>query len=619
MSSSRLLGAVIALCACCPFAVGSAGPAPAANAPTPQEKPVGLGYDIEMSRMIAMRDGVELEAWITRPSKLAGQAPTILELTQYDIDSGRRQESVAMAKRGFVFVQVETRGRGRSGGDKNDSLGLQVGRDGHDIVEWIARQPWSDGHVFMYGGSFVGMTQWRTAAQNPPHLTGIAPYVPIYPGWDVPNTNGIPQAWSAVILGYTAGRTLNTGFIGNAPYWQGKMLEHYAAYGSFADLDEAIGVAQDDWWMPDADGKRSSFMKVWLDHVGDEAFNLAAEPKPQDFAAMHFPVLTATGFFDDDQPGTLRYYGRYLANAAPAALEKSFIVIGPWDHGGTQRPDKTIEGLAIPQVAVLDMDKLHADWYDWVLGRGQRPAFLRDKVAYFMLGADEWRYAKSLEAAGSGKQLGLFLSAPAGVPATLFHSGSLSTQSAGNEPATVVVSDPRELPELDFARYAADENLTSQFRATGKRAIVFHSEPLLHDTEIAGKMRLTLSVQADTPDFDLWAQVVMVLPDGSAVKLGEDIRRARFRNGPFKQELLKPGQIVEMPFEFYWTARRMPPGATLRLVVAPLNSPNYQKNYNSGGRIGYEKIADARVAHIRVLHDKDHPSRLILPLAAESQ
>ena len=27
----------------------------------------GPGYDIEMSRMIPMRDGTELEAWITKP------------------------------------------------------------------------------------------------------------------------------------------------------------------------------------------------------------------------------------------------------------------------------------------------------------------------------------------------------------------------------------------------------------------------------------------------------------------------------------------------------------------------------------------------------------------------
>ncbi len=568
--------------------------------------------------MIPMRDGVELEAWITRPSNLKGKAPAVLELTQYDIDGGRHgPEIVPLVKRGYVFVQVLVRGRGRSGGVKNDSLGLQVGRDGHDVVEWIAAQPWSDGHVVMYGGSFVGMTQWRTAAQHPPHLAGIAPYVPIYPGWDVPNTNGIPQAWSAVILGYTSGRSLNTGFIANSDYWQGKMLEQYAAYRPFRELDDAIGIAQDDWWMTDERGKKLSFMKMWLDHVGDEAFNLAAEPKARDYERMNFPVLTATGYFDDDQPGALRYYRSYIAHAPPGEEAKTCLVIGPWDHSGTQLPQKMIEGLAIPDAAVLDMGKLHADWYDWVLGRGPRPDFLRDRVAYFMLGADEWRYAKTLEAASSGEDLTFFLDSPEGTPAGVFHSGSLSERPPGAQPPAVLVSDPRELPELDVAKYAANEDLTSQFRDFQKRAIVFHSEPFPRDVEVAGQMHLKLVLQADAPDFDLWAQVMMVLPDGSTVRLGEDIRRARFRDSPFKEELLRPDQVAEVPFDFYWMARRIPAGARLRLTIAPLNSPNFQKNYNTGGRIGYEKLADARIAHIKIFHDGKRASSLALPLAAK--
>ena len=199
--------------------------------------PVGPGYDIQMGRMIPMRDGVQLEAWITKPSGLKAGAPAILTLTQYDIDGSRRGEPSYFAQHGFVFVQAYVRGRGRSGGVKADNLGLSVGRDGYDLVEWIAQQPWSNGQVVMYGGSFVGMTQWHTAAQLPPHLAAIAPYVAIYPGWDVPNTNGIPQAWTAVILGYTSGRALNPGFIADAHYWSGKFLEHYAAQRPFGELD----------------------------------------------------------------------------------------------------------------------------------------------------------------------------------------------------------------------------------------------------------------------------------------------------------------------------------------------------------------------------------------------
>jgi hypothetical protein len=576
----------------------------------------GPDYSIEMSRMIPMRDSVELEAWISKPEDLKGKAPAVLELTQYDIDGGRRKEIAAFVKRGFVFVQAYVRGRGMSGGEKTDNLGLQVGRDGHDIVEWIAKQPWSDGRVVMYGGSFVGMTQWRTAAQHPQHLAGIAPYVPIYPGWDVPNTNGIPQAWTSVILGYVAGRSLNNGFIANQDYWLGTMLKQYAAYRPFTELSSAIGIAADDWWMLDEHGKKKPMMNVWMDHVGDRAFNLAAEPTDADLAQMKFPILTATGFFDDDQPGALHYYRRYMANAPEAQAKNCYLVIGPWDHGGTQRPQKEILGVKIPDAAVLNMDGLHADWYDWVLGRGARPEFLKDKVAYFMLGADEWRYAKSLEAASSGKTLDFYLSAQEGTPESVFHSGSLVEKPASTEPPAVVVSDPHELPELEMAKYIMDEDLTSEFRDYQKRAIVFHSEPLAKDVEVAGQMRLKLDVQADAPDFDLWAQVLMISPDGSVVRLGEDIRRARFRDGFFKEQLLKPEQIVEIPFEFYWMARRIPAGARLRVTVAPLNSAQYQKNYNTGGRIGYEKIEDARIAHIKVFHDAKQASVLELPLAA---
>ena len=106
------------------------------------------------------------------------------------------------------------------------------------------------------------------------------------------------------------------------------------------------------------------------------------------------------------------------------------------------------------------MNKLRADWYDWVLGRGPRPEFLRDKVTYFMLGADEWRSAESLDAASSGKSSTSFSSAPEGTPRDVFHSGYLVEHPAPGEPPATIVSDPHELPELEVAKYLNDEGLT---------------------------------------------------------------------------------------------------------------------------------------------------------------
>jgi putative CocE/NonD family hydrolase len=233
-----------------------------------------------------------------------------------------------------------------------------------------------------------------------------------------------------------------------------------------------------------------------------------------------------------------------------------------------------------------------------------------------MMGADEWRYAPTLEAASSGKTLELYLEDASGTPRDLFHSGALQATVPDAQPPAVLVSDPRELPAVELARLAADEDAHSQFRALQKRAISFHSEPFAQDTEVAGHIRLTLDCSADAPDFDLWAQLLLIEPDGTTVRLGEDIRRARFRNDPFQQELLQPGQVVQIPFEFKWTAWRFPAGSRLRLTLAPLNSPDYQKNFNTGGRIGYERIEDARVANIQILHQAGHASHLTLPLAA---
>jgi predicted acyl esterase len=87
--------------------------------------------------------------------------------------------------------------------------------------------------------------------------------------------------------------------------------------------------------MEDSRGRKLSFMKMWLDHVGDQTFNLAGEPKPAQFAAMNFPVFTATGFFDDDQPGALHYYRRFLRYASPQEAAGILLVLGPWDHVGS--------------------------------------------------------------------------------------------------------------------------------------------------------------------------------------------------------------------------------------------------------------------------------------------
>ena len=107
--------------------------------------------------------------------------------------------------------------------------------------------------------------------------------------------------------------------------------------------------------------------------------------------------MTITGSYDDDQPGALEYYRDFMRAASPAQRDKQFLIIGPWDHPATRTPRTPIGGIDFGPASLVDLPKLHLEWYHWTMAGGPRPEFLQDAVAYYVMGAEQWRYAGSLE------------------------------------------------------------------------------------------------------------------------------------------------------------------------------------------------------------------------------
>jgi predicted acyl esterase len=105
------------------------------------------------------------------------------------------------------------------------------------------------------------------------------------------------------------------------------------------------------------------------------------------------------------------------------------------------------------------------------------------------------------------------------------------------------------------------------------------------------------------------------LPDGRSVLLTSDAMRARYRESIREAKLVKPGEMVRYDFNgFTFFSRQIAKGSRLRIVFGANNSPDVEKNYNSGGVVENETAKDARTAHITVYHDAAHPSTLELPI-----
>src|SRR5215470_5637178 len=136
----------------------------------PASRAAGEKYEITVERGVPakMRDGVTLRADVYRP-KADGKFPVLLVRTPYD-KQNNLGFGMKAAARGYVVIAQDVRGRFTSEGDwypfRNES------RDGYDTVEWAAALPYSSGKVGMFGGSYVGATQFLTAIASPPHLAG---------------------------------------------------------------------------------------------------------------------------------------------------------------------------------------------------------------------------------------------------------------------------------------------------------------------------------------------------------------------------------------------------------------------------------------------------------------
>jgi putative CocE/NonD family hydrolase len=577
-------------------AVSSAGLFPSPVSEVDAAQGVQLAWGVK----IPLRDGVHLNATVYTPREQQAPAPCIFTLTPY-IGQAYHARGMYFASHGLPFLTVDVRGRGNSEGEFKPFI--QEAQDGYDVVEWLAKQPYCNGKVAMWGGSYAGYDQWATAKELPPHLATIVPAASAFAGLDFPMQGNVFAPYAMQWLTFTSGHTSQQALFEDTPFWAAKYRQWFTSGKPYASLDTLIG-------------NPSPIFQEWISHPQPDAHWDAYNPTAEQYSKLTIPILTITGSHDDDQPGALAHYSAYMAHASPEGRARHYLIIGPWDHAGTRTPSAQFGGLTFGPGSLLDLPKLHLEWYAWTMQGAPRPEFLRKPVAYYVMSADRWRYADTLEAVTASTRA-LHLGSAANADDVLA-AGTLAADGPRGKPDHYRY-DPRDVSTADLESTLDPESLIDQrmtYALRGKQ-LVYHSVPFEKDTEISGFFKLAAWIAIDQPDTDFSVSFYEIREDGSAMLLTSQVLRARYRESAREPKLIRTRQPLRYDFEqFTFVSQEVKKGSRLRLILGPSNSIYREKNYNSGGVVERESIADARPVNVTLYHDREHPSTLQVPLAA---
>ncbi len=534
---------------------------------------------------IPMRDGTKLAANIFRP-KGEGKWPTILIRTPYDKGNEKWPGGKDYATKGYVTVVQDCRGRGKSEGEWEPFL--HEPQDGFDTQEWVAKQPWCDGNIGSSGGSYVGWTQWASAPHASKHLKCMVPMVPFGNTYE-----DLAYCGGAMQLGLLMGWGEAVGGVGLPPE---KLQKAY----SYLPLKKFAGQFD----------KKIPYLTEWVEHPTYDDF-WKQRGIDYDYADVTVPTLNVGGWYDIFAKATLDLTtGVRNAAKSEEVRKNQFVIIGPWGHGaGTRKFGE----LDFGPEAELKVYSRQFDWYEhWLKGKDKK---INEWPPYYLFVMGENRWRGENEWPIKRTKFTPYHLHSAGRANTLSGDGTLSVTPPDGETSDQYSYDgddpvPTTGGNNIVGATAGPEDQTK----VEKRAdvLVYSTAPLEQDVEVTGPVKLILWAASSAPDTDFTGKLIDVHPDGKAYNLCEGIQRARYRQGLDKPALLEVGKPARFEVDMWVTSNLFKKGHRIRLEVASSNFPRFDRNPNSGKPFGTD--TELLTAKQTILHDKDHPSHLLLPV-----
>jgi putative CocE/NonD family hydrolase len=554
--------------------------------------------DQRLHLRVATRDGVHLDTNVFLPAG-AHRLPALLVRTPYGKGSSLFVGYPAFLDHGYAVVTQDVRGRGESEG-VFDSLNHE-GADGYDTIEWIARQPWSNGRVGMVGGSYLGIVQWEAAVTNNPHLKAICPVV----SGDDDYMDRFYSSGGASKLGH---RLLWMSENLLAPGFQRPEFPNYIYHLPLRTIDRA------------ATGQTIGFYQQALNHPSYDDFWKKLSVRGR-LDRVTTPVFSVGGWYDNYVESDLDAFMALRKKGTPA-----HILIGPWPHNMSWKGP----GFDFGPNSAAPVRRYQIEWLD----RWLQPDRVQDRpadrasaepaplampevpVRIFVMGRNEWRDEHEWPLARA-VNTALYLSS-GGHASTLSGDGLLEWIPPRKAAPDRFTYDPKNPVPTRGGALCCDPKTfpwgpMDQRPVEARRdVLVYTTPPLKHDLEVTGRVDAVLYVATSAPDTDFSAKLVDVYPNGETRNLTDGILRLRYRNGLEKPAPGRPGQVYPITIDVGVTSSVFLAGHAIRLEVSSSNFPRFDRNPNTGRPVADDRVL--RKAQQTVFHDAQHESHLLLPL-----
>ena len=573
------------------------------------------------SRYLEMRDGVRLAIDVTRPAvngvPTDEPLPVIWTHSRYHRNPSAvvrmfnpgvpedqlpvirsmvdAQEDLAhLVRHGYVVAAVGVRGSGASFGRYEGLFSEAETDDAVEVIEWLASQPWSDGNVGMFGGSYLGITQYMAASERPDALKAIFPNVAALDIYDLMYPGGVYRDDMMVHWGGLT-RDLDT----NVPAppvdddVEGVLLR------------QAMEEHEENWdvqieypagRLRDYDAPQLSWMEHGPTGVLDEI--LEAE----------VPAYHWNGWYDVFILDATLWYANYRG---PQKLG-----IGAWSHGGM--PDQAL----MAERQRLTTVEQHR-WFDYWL-KGIDNGVLDEPPVHYAVMVDpgQWRWESSDTWPPPTERRELRFGPGASGTVASVNDGTLSAEVGGeggfDEYEVDLTTTTGTETRWDNAVGGTQSMRYPDLRSNDEKSLTYTTEPLSEDFVVTGHPVVTLWVTSSANDADFFVLLEEVYPDGRSRYVTEGVLRASHRATaaapwennlglPFQRsfaEDLQPlpsGVPTELVLDLHPTSTVFNAGNRVRVTVMGADQDNAEERYDTPPTV-------------RIYRGDEHPSRIVLPV-----